>query len=116
MNLDRMTTRLRDAVVSAVESARAAGHPEVVPAHLVKALLVAEGSTMVELLRRAGGESAGLGAVADRELAKLPKTTGGNAQMSRDLAALMEEAEKRKHARGDGFLATEHVVLALAAG
>ena len=116
MNLDRMTTRLRDAVVSAVESARSAGHPEVVPAHLVKALLVAEGSTMVELLRRAGGESAGLGAVADRELAKLPKTTGGNAQMSRDLAALMEEAEKRKHARGDGFLATEHVVLALAAG
>ena len=116
MNLDRMTVKLRESVVAAAEAARKAGNPEITSAHLVKELLGVEGSTLVDLLSRAGTDSSGLLAFVEREITKAPKAAGTQVAMGRDFTALMDAADASAAKRGDGFTATEHVLLALAAG
>jgi ATP-dependent Clp protease ATP-binding subunit ClpB len=116
MNLERMTRRTRDAVQTAVDAARRARHPEVAPAHLVKALLDQDGGLLPDLLRGLGVEPATLAAAADRELAKLPTAEGADLGASRDFTRLLDAATKAQEKRKDGFLSTEHVLAAFADG
>ena len=53
MQLERMTTKVREAVQAAADLARSKNHPEVGPAHLFLALVDQEGGILPDLLRRA---------------------------------------------------------------
>ena len=55
MDFERYTERARAAVQSAQTTALAAGHPQLLPEHLVKALFADRDRLAVNLVRAAGG-------------------------------------------------------------
>jgi ATP-dependent Clp protease ATP-binding subunit ClpB len=116
MKPERMTAKTRAAVQEAVEAARRARHPEVVPAHLCAAFLEQEDGLWPDLLRAAGVDPAVYGAAIERELAKLPQAEGGDLGVSREFERLLDEADRAREKRKDDFLAAEHVFVALAGG
>ena len=116
MNLERMTTKTREAVQAAVDAARRARHPEVTPAHLGIAFLEQEGGLFPDLLRGLGVEPSVYEAALERELSKLPRAEGGDLGASREFQRVLDAAEKSREKRKDDFLSTEHVLAALAEG
>ena len=65
------------------------------------------------LLARAGANVARLQAALDAEIAKLPQVQGGEqVQPGRELAHLLQAAEKEATKRGDQFIASEMFLLA----
>ncbi len=116
MQPDRMTTKTREALQSASELARRSGHPELTPAHFIRALLDQEGGLLPEFLTRVGVDAAQVDAAVDREIKKLPKVEGADLGVARDLQRLLDAATRDMERRKDAFLSTEHVVAGLAGG
>ena len=67
------------------------------------------------LLQRAGVNIGGLTSALKSALERLPKVsgTGGEVQIGRELLALLNLADKEAQKRGDQFIASEMVLLAL---
>ena len=114
MRIDKLTTKFQEALADAQSLAVNADNPYIEPAHVLAAMLVqADGPKA--LLSRAGVNVAKLQSMLDAELARLPTVQGGEpVQPGRDLAALLQAAEKEATKRGDQFIASEMFLLAAA--
>ena len=113
MRLDKLTTLLQQALGDAQSLALAEDHPYIEPVHLLKALLQQEDGPRA-LLQRAGVSLRALDEAIDAALARIASVTGAQVQPGRDLMALLQAAEKESTKRGDQYIATEMVLLALA--
>ena len=116
MRPDRLTTKSQEAFREASDLAARRGNPEVVPEHLVRAMLAQDGGIALPLFQKAGGDSAALEQKLDAYLDKLPKTSGGNAEagLSRRTLEAYRKAEDEAKALKDDFVSVEHFVVALA--
>ncbi|MFM7970924.1 MAG: Clp protease N-terminal domain-containing protein, partial [Betaproteobacteria bacterium] len=113
MRLDKLTTTLQHALQDAQSLAVTREHPYIEPVHLLLALL-AQADGPRSLLERAGANVGALKTAADAALAALPQVQGGQVQVGRDLVQLFQQAEKEASQRGDQFIASEMLLLALA--
>ena len=112
---NRWTLKTQEAFNAAVEAARSAENPEVVPDHLLAALLGQEDGIVLPLLNKVDASPLTLRNATDERLAKLPNAYGGGeARMSRALTAAMEQADREREQLTDEYLSTEHVLLAMA--
>ena len=111
---DRWTIKTAEAFSAAAETARSASNPEVTPDHLLAALLAQPETIVGPVLHRAGADPDSLLDRTRRELAKLPRSYGSDASVSRELREVLEEADRRRAALGDDYLSTEHLLLGLA--
>jgi ATP-dependent Clp protease ATP-binding subunit ClpB len=116
MRPDRMTTKSQEAFREASELAARAGNPELVPEHLMKAMLAQDGGIALPLFQKAGGDPAMLDQRLDAYLAKLPKVGGSNAEpgLSRRTVEVFRKAEDEAKALKDDYVSVEHFVLSLA--
>jgi ATP-dependent Clp protease ATP-binding subunit ClpB len=116
MRPDRMTTKSQEAFREASELAARAGNPELVPEHLMKAMLAQDGGIALPLFQKAGGDPATLDQRLDAYLAKLPKVGGSNAEpsLSRRTVEVFRKAEDEAKALKDDYVSVEHFVLSLA--
>ncbi|MCK6424822.1 MAG: ATP-dependent chaperone ClpB [Burkholderiaceae bacterium] len=113
MRADKLTTLLQQALADAQSLANQSDHPYIEPAHLLKAMLQqADGPR--SLLQRAGVNLRALEDAADTALSRIAAVQGGELQPGRDLITLLQGAEKEAGKRGDQFIASEMVLLALA--
>jgi ATP-dependent Clp protease ATP-binding subunit ClpB len=114
-----LTNKSREALNAATSRAVQDGHADLTPAHLLLALLTAsENENVTDLLAAAEADQAAGRAGAERLLAALPSVTGSTVappQPSRDLLAVLAEADKEAGRLGDEYLSTEHLLIALAA-
>jgi len=113
MRLDKLTTLLQQALADAQSLANTADHPYIEPPHLVQALLNQEDGPR-SLLQRAGVSLRALEEATDAALSRISKVEGAQLQPGRELIALLQAAEKEASKRGDQYLASEIVLLALA--
>ena len=114
MRIDKFTTTAQEALSDAQSLAVTRDNPYLEPAHLLAAML-AQADGPKALLARAGVNVAQLRSALDAEIAKLPQVQGGDVvQPGRDLAGLLQAAEKEATKRGDQFIASEMVLLAAA--
>jgi len=118
MDIDQLTSMSRDAVNAAARQALTAGNPEAQPSHLLHALLSQPDNTVSALLLAVGADPAKIddGAVAATK--KLPHSSGSSVaqpQVSGSLARVLADAETRALALGDKYIATEHLLISLAA-
>jgi ATP-dependent Clp protease ATP-binding subunit ClpB len=111
-----MTTKSQEAFREASELAARAGNPELVPEHLMKAMLAQDGGIALPLFQKAGGDPATLDQRLDAYLAKLPKVGGSNAEpgLSRRTVEVFRKAEDEAKALKDDYVSVEHFVLSLA--
>ncbi|WP_375424734.1 ATP-dependent chaperone ClpB [uncultured Friedmanniella sp.] len=118
MDTNKLTTKSRDAVSTALRLALSTGNPNVEPSHLLHALLLVPGNTVAPLITAVGADPAVVDAAAQGAIAKLPKASGSSVaqpQLSGAFARVLADAENRAEQLGDTFVATEHLMVALAA-
>jgi ATP-dependent Clp protease ATP-binding subunit ClpB len=115
MRLDKLTTKLQEALADAQSAAVRHDNQYIDPAHILLALLNQEDAGARSLLQRAGVNIAGLSKALQGVLERLPKVTGtgGEVQIGREAMALLNLADKEAQKRGDQFVASEMVLLAL---
>lgn len=114
-----LTNKSRDALNAATSRAVKDGHADLTPAHLLLALLTgADNENLTDLLAAVDADQAEVRAGAERLLAALPSVTGSTVappQASRDLLAVLAEADRQAGVLGDDYLSTEHLLIAIAA-
>ncbi|MFD8809235.1 ATP-dependent chaperone ClpB [Streptomyces sp. NPDC059597] len=114
-----LTNRSRDAINAASQRAVTEGNPDLTPAHLLLALLAGQDNdNITDLLAAVEADQAAVRAGAERVVAGLPSVTGSTVappQPSRDLLAVLADADQRARELGDEFLSTEHLLIGIAA-
>ena len=115
MRIDKLTSKFQEALADAQSLAVGNDNPYIEPVHVLSAMLTqADGPKA--LIDRSGANSAALKTAVDTALKGLPQVQGSDqvVQPGRDLAALLQAAEKEAGKRGDQFIASEMFLLALA--
>jgi ATP-dependent Clp protease ATP-binding subunit ClpB len=115
MRFDKFTTKFQQALADAQSIAVGNDQQFIEPQHLLLALLRQEDGGTVSLLARAGVNVQPLKGALEKAIARLPKVegTGGEVQIGRDLANLLNLTDKYAQKRGDQFIASEMFLLAL---
>jgi ATP-dependent Clp protease ATP-binding subunit ClpB len=116
MRQDKLTTKLQEALADAQSLAVGNDNPYIEPAHLLTALLNQDDGGARSLLQRAGVNIGGLVNALKSSLERLPKVSGtsGDVQVSRELIGMLNLADKEAQKRGDQFVSSEMILLALA--
>lgn len=117
MDTDKLTTKSRDAVTSAVRQALTHGNPSAEPEHLLHGLLMVPDNTVGALLEAVGANPTAIDEAAVAAIDKLPSTSGSSVTqpaLSGAFARVLASAETSAQAMGDQFVATEHLLIALA--
>src|SRR3954466_7543467 len=113
---EKLTVKSQEAVQSAVQNASENGNPEVLPLHLMAALLEDKEGVVLPVLEKVGVPVQQMLAQVNAAIAKLPKVQGSAAQpglgsaLQKVLDASFKEADNFK----DEYVSTEHLLLALA--
>ncbi|MFE7550788.1 ATP-dependent chaperone ClpB [Streptomyces gardneri] len=117
-----LTNRSRDALNAATSRAVSEGNPDLIPAHLLLALLAGQGrqeaANITDLLAAVEADQAVVRSGAERLIAAQPSITGSTVappQPNREFLAVIADADKRAKELGDDFLSTEHLLIGLAA-
>jgi len=115
MRFEKLTVRAQEVVQAALQSAASQGHPEVLPEHLLLALLAQDEGIASDLLTRVGADPGRLRARVEEVLAKLPKVGGASAQprLSAPLQASLDHAFQRAEEFKDDYVSVEHLLDAL---
>ena len=113
MNLEHYTQKSIEALNNAQRLARDNGQQELLPLHLLDALLEQRDGLTPEIVTGAGGTVGDILADVKKRLGKLPKVSGGQLYMSSALDAVLAAAEKTADGMKDEFVSVEHLLLAL---
>src|SRR6267143_1181563 len=117
MRFEKFTTKLQEALAEAQSNALGQDHQYIEPQHLLLAFLNQEDGGVAGLISKAGGNPNALKKALSDSIARLPKVEGtaGEVMVSRDLAQLLNVADKEAQKRGDQYIASELFLLAAAA-
>jgi ATP-dependent Clp protease ATP-binding subunit ClpB len=115
MRIDKLTTKLQEALAEAQSQAVGNDNQYIDPVHLLIALLSQEDGGSLSLLQRAGVNIGGLVSSLKSAMDRLPKVsgTGGEVQVGRELSSILNLADKEAQKHGDQFIASEMILLAL---
>ncbi|MGO9086981.1 MAG: ATP-dependent chaperone ClpB [Candidatus Sulfotelmatobacter sp.] len=112
---DKFTVKAQEAVQRANQIASEHGNPELLPAHLLAALLEDKEGIVPPVLEKIGIGPQAVLAEVYKELEKLPKVAGEAAQptLSNQVNKLLEQAFKEASNFKDEYVSTEHLLLAI---
>jgi len=112
---DKLTLKSQEAVQTASEFASQNGNPELLPIHLLAAVLEDKEGIVAPILRRIGAMPEKLLADANAEISRLPKVSGGAAQpnMSSAFQKMMDAAFNEADNFKDEYVSAEHLLLVL---
>src|SRR5579872_3382843 len=113
---DKMTLKSQEAIQAATELASQNGNPEILPVHLLAALLQDKEGIVIPIMNRIGVGPERLLAEANTQIDKLPKVSGGGytqANLSDAASKAFSQAFKEAENFKDEYVSTEHLLLAL---
>ena len=112
---DKMTVKSQEAVQAAGAMAGEYGNPEVMPVHLLAALLEDREGIVLPVLEKVGVPAEQLLANVNAAVGRLPKIQGAqqNPGAGAALTRVLEQAFKEADNFKDEFVSTEHLLLAL---
>ncbi|MCC7515956.1 MAG: ATP-dependent chaperone ClpB [Pseudomonadales bacterium] len=116
MRVDKLTSQLQNALADAQSLAVKLDHTQIMPVHVLAALMDQQGGSVKPLLRKARYDVAGLRHALDEELEKQARvsTPTGDVSMSQELVKLLNLADKYAQQQGDQYIASEAVLMAAA--
>ena len=116
MRMDKLTNPLQQALGDAQSLAVGRDHSMIEPAHLLSALLNQSGSAILPLLQKAGANIPVLHAGVEKALSKVARLadSNGDVQGSQALGRLLNRADKLSQERGDAYISSDVVLLAMA--
>jgi len=113
MGLDKLTTKLQEALQAAQRLASKSAHAELKSAHVLLSLLQQEGGIVVPILQKAGVDVTKLKAAVVTALDRESRVQGATAQpqISYGLRTTLEAADEEREKLGDEYLSVEHFIL-----
>lgn len=116
--MNKLTTKLQEALQSAQQLALRSAHPELRSTHLLLALLQQEGEIVAPLIEKAEGDPTALKASVALALDAEPHIQGAGSQpqMSYGLRSVLDQGEQLREAMGDEYLSVEHMLLGMLQG
>ena len=114
---DKMTVKAQEAMQAANNLASDHGNPELLPLHLLAALVEDREGIVAPVLAKIGVSADAVAAELRQEMERLPKVSGGSgvlqAHLSPTVTRILESAFKEADKLKDEYVSTEHVLLAL---
>src|SRR5579859_3624447 len=114
---DKFTIKAQEAIQQASEIAGQHGNPEMLPLHLLAALLQDSEGIVVPVLAKLGVNPTTLQSQIMERIGRLPKVSGASAQphLSVAMSKLLDQAFKEADTFKDEYVSTEHLLLAMTA-
>ena len=116
MDMEKLTTKSREAMIASQNIAAEYGHQEIRPIHLLKALADQEGGLIPSLMKKMNVDYGRLSLAIEQELRSIPSVSGPGAQQSytsRDFSQTLVEAKNIAERMKDDYISVEHLFLAL---
>ena len=114
MNYDKFTVKMQKALEEAVQKANSLGHSEVVPAHMLLALLEQSDGVLRPLFEKLGVSPDAVSSSMDAIISRLPKSYGDTQRtFSRAMARILGTLEKTAGDFKDEYVSAEHFLLSL---
>ena len=114
MNYDKFTVKMQKALEEAITKADQAGHSEVVPAHMILALIAQSDGVLRPLFEKLGVSPDAVSSAMENILSKLPKSYGDTQKtFSRAMARILGACEKTVGDFKDEYVSAEHFLLSL---
>ena len=116
MNLNTYTEKSREAVFEGQSIASRHGQSEVMPEHVLLALLDQQNGVVPQIVIKLGRDVGNVRAAINDEINKLPRVSGSQMQpgIGQKLNQVAQIAENEAQAMGDEYVSTEHLLLGLA--
>ncbi|HTK94659.1 MAG TPA: ATP-dependent chaperone ClpB [Terriglobales bacterium] len=113
---DKLTVKAQEAVQAAGDVAAQHGNPELLPVHLLSALMADREGVVWPVLTKLGANAQAIATAAEQEIARLPKVSGSAEQphLAPTASKIVEGAFKQAEDFKDEYVSTEHLLLALA--
>lgn len=115
MRPDKFTSKLQEALADAQSLAVGLDHNYIEPMHLLSALLGQQQGSALQLLVQSGADAQRLRATVQQRIDDLPSVQNpdGEIRFSQDVARVFNQTDKIAQKRGDQYIASELVLLAL---
>jgi len=113
---DKFTVKAQEAIQRANELASEHGNPELLPVHVLAALVEDKEGIVVPVLEKIGIGPQSVLAEVYKEIEKLPKVSGSGANqaaLSAQVNQLLEKSFKEADGFKDEYVSTEHLLLAV---
>ena len=113
MNFNSFTIKSQVAIQKALELTRSAGQQQIEPVHLLKAIML-EGESLVKFIfQKVGANETQAARMLDKEIASLPKVSGGEPYLSRVSNDVLQKSLDIAKKRGDEYVTLEAMLMAL---
>lgn len=115
IRIDKFTAKAQEAVQNSHALAEEKGHRQLLPLHLLKALIAEPDGIPRAILQKIGANVSQIQTMIDAELDRLPTSTGSNVDIapSRETVQVFEDAQQTASSMQDQYVSTEHLFLAL---
>lgn len=116
MQFDKFTVKSQEAIQQAQNLAEQNSNQEIVPEHLLQALLKQTDGVIIPVLQKIGVDPTSLSREVDQMLAQLPKVTGtgfGQVYASPRFKKILDQAFKEAGSMRDEYVSQEHLFLAI---
>lgn len=111
---DKLTVKAQEALQNAQQFAESQGNAQLVPLHLLKALLDEQQGIVRPLMEKVGIKVPQLRSIVDADIAKLPRSSGGGqVGASQAIRQVLDKAADQADKMKDAFVSTEHLLIAL---
>src|SRR6266700_2777746 len=112
---DKFTIKSQEAIQQANDLAGQNGNPEMLPLHLLAALLQDREGIVVPVLTKLGVNPTSLETQITERIGRLPKVSGGAAQphLSSAMSKVLDQAFKEADKFKDEYVSAEHLLLAM---
>jgi ATP-dependent Clp protease ATP-binding subunit ClpB len=114
MRFDKFTVKAQEAVVRAQELAQKHDNAEILPLHVLAALLGETDGVVRPLLEKIGAPVRRIAEIVTSEMDRLPKATGTQTGSARSTQDVFNDAQQEADRLKDEYVSTEHLLLALA--
>ena len=113
MNFNNFTIKSQEAVQKAVEYTREAANQAIEPIHLLKALAHVGDSLVNFIFQKVGASTQQLSSKIDREIASLPRVSGGEPYLSRESNEVLQCSLDVAKKNGDEYVTLEALLMSL---
>ena len=113
MNFNNFTIKSQEAVQEAVNLVQSRGQQAIEPEHLMAGVLKVGENVTNFIFQKLGINGQQIETVLDRQIASLPKVSGGEPYLSREANEVLQKATDYSKQMGDEYVSLEALLLAL---
>ena len=113
MNFNNFTIKAQEAVQEAVNAVQNQGQQAVEPVHLLQGIMKVGENVTNFLFQKLGLNGQQIALVVSKQIESLPKVSGGEPYLSRELNDVLQKAVQYSKELGDEFVSLEPLILAL---